>query len=157
MKRLKLYLIITIMVLLSGCSLTSVQVEQKLSLDETSAENLIKAHVERVVDGDTIICNIDEEEITVRLIGIDAPESVHPEEEKNTEEGELASEYTKEMLEGRDIYLEYDIVTEDKYGRTLAYVWINGELFNKRILKDGHAVLMTVLPNVKYVDLLVGE
>ena len=92
--------------------------------------------------------------LRIRFIGVDAPESVHPDPEKNSEEGEAASEYTKEMLLDKTVYLEFDVEITDKYGRTLAYVWLDGELFNKKIIEDGHAVIMTVPPNVKYEDIL---
>ena len=55
--------------------------------------------LKRVVDGDTIIVtNQAGSDLRVRMIGIDTPESVHPDENKNTAEGQLASEYTKEQL-----------------------------------------------------------
>ena len=55
--------------------------------------------LKRVVDGDTIIVlNKNKEELRVRLIGIDTPESVHPDADKNTAEGQLASDYTKSQL-----------------------------------------------------------
>lgn len=53
------------------------------------------AEVVRVVDGDTLLCLIDGEERYVRLIGVDAPESVSPDESKNCDEGKLAAEYTR--------------------------------------------------------------
>ena len=57
----------------------------------------------------------------VRLIGIDTPETVKP----NTPVqpyGKEASNYSKQHLNGKDVYLEYDKEKEDRYGRTLAYV-----------------------------------
>lgn len=115
------------------------------------------ATVTRVIDGDTFEADLNGETITVRLIGVDSPESVHPDEAKNTEEGILASNYTKEKLEGKEVELEYDVETEDSYGRTLAYVWLDGELYNKKLLDDGYAVLMTIPPNIKYVDVLLSK
>ena len=119
-------------------------------------DGLLKGEVTRVIDGDTFMFKESSgEEIKVRLIGVDAPESVNPDKEKNTKEGDLASEHTKKALEGKIVYLEFDIKAKDNYDRYLAYVWIDGELFNKKILKDGHAVLLTIVPNIKYVDYLV--
>ena len=40
----------------------------------------------------------------------------------------------------------------DRFGRTLAYVWLDGELFNERIVREGYANLSTFPPNVRYVD-----
>lgn len=90
-----------------------------------------KATLVRVVDGDTIVVNIDGEDVTVRLIGINTPESVAPESyldrtgKMNTAEGINASEYTKTLLEDVDVvYLEKDVSETDKYDRLLRYVWL---------------------------------
>lgn len=81
----------------------------------------------RTVDGDTIVVNIDHREERVRLIGVDAPESVHPDSSKNTSAGKKVSDFTKSYFKpGQILYLEYDRVKKDKYGRTLAYVWLKG-------------------------------
>lgn len=118
------------------------------------AVNLVKVKVLRVVDGDTFKCMIDGKEQTVRLIGVDTPESVNPKEEKNTVEGKIASEYTKRYLENRDVELEYDIQKTDKYGRILAYVWNGDTLFNFKLIRDGIAKPMTIAPNVKYSEII---
>ncbi|RJX19560.1 MAG: hypothetical protein C4570_05025 [Ammonifex sp.] len=78
-------------------------------------------HPTRVVDGDTIHVDIAGKDETVRFIGVDTPETVHP---TRGEEpfGREASIYTKEQLSGKDIYLKTDIQHRGKYGRLLAYV-----------------------------------
>ncbi len=106
----------------------------------------------RVVDGDTIIVNIDGVDERVRLIGVDTPESVHPDAARNVEYGEIASDFTREHLEGENVSLEYDVQERDRYGRILAYVYLEGEMFNKILLGKGHAKVATYPPNVKYVD-----
>ena len=111
-----------------------------------------KCEVIRVVDGDTIVVNYKGSEEKVRLIGIDTPESVHPNENKNTEEGIETSNYTKQRLEGKIIEIELDVQERDKYGRILAYVYIDGEMYNKELLKIGYAKIATYPPNIKYVD-----
>ena len=108
--------------------------------------------VTRVIDGDTIEVDYNGTLEKVRLIGVDTPESVHPDSSKNTEEGILASDYTKERLEGKQVELEFDIQQRDQYGRLLAYVWVDGVMYNKTLLEDGVANLATYPPNVKYVD-----
>jgi len=127
---------------------------------ETSVDvsTLEECELVRVVDGDTIIVLQDTEEIYVRLIGIDTPESVNPDESKNTEEGIQASEHTKELLSDVDtVYLEYDVETEDDYGRTLAYVYYynadnNCIMLNEKIMADGYADTLTIQPNTKYAS-----
>lgn len=137
------------------------KLEEKVEIKEQNdkdlklkAVNLVKVKVLRVVDGDTFKCMIDGKEQTVRLIGVDTPESVNPNKEKNTVEGKIASEYTKRYLEDRDVELEYDIQKTDKYGRVLAYVWNGDTLFNFKLIRDGIAKPMTIAPNVKYSKII---
>lgn len=108
--------------------------------------------VVRVVDGDTIKVVFEGKEESVRLIGIDTPESVHSDPSKNTECGRIASAFTKERLEGKKIELEFDVQQRDHYGRLLAYVWLDGVMFNKTLLEAGMAQISTYPPNTKYVD-----
>lgn len=120
---------------------------------------LTSAVVEDVVDGDTIYADVGGVSIKIRLIGIDTPESVHADESRNNEFGNMASEYTKSIIsEGQVIYLEYDEEPEDKYGRTLAYVWLSNNtenienMLNYKLLADGYAVDKKIPPNRKYAD-----
>lgn len=108
--------------------------------------------VDRVVDGDTIIVAINGENVTVRMIGVNTPESVAPENYKeNTDEGVTASDYTKELLTGEYVHLEYDKDKDDNYGRTLAYVYLDDVMVNLHLLEEGYAEVMTIKPNTKYV------
>lgn len=111
-----------------------------------------KYEVTRVVDGDTFEVDIKGVKEKVRLIGVDTPESVHPDADRNVAEGKLTSEYSKEYLEGKEVALEFDVQERDKYGRLLAYVWLDGEMYNKHLLSVGYAQVATYPPNVKYVD-----
>ena len=109
--------------------------------------------IDHASDGDTIVVDIEGEKTYVRLIGIDCPESVNPDETKNTPQGKLASDHTRELVRGKSCYLEFDAVTKDDYGRLLAYVYLeDGTFLNEKILKDGYAELLTIPPNVRYSD-----
>jgi len=108
-----------------------------------------KVLIDHVIDGDTI--QLDDSR-KVRLIGVDTPETVHPQKEVEYY-GKEASDFTKSMLEGKEVYLEYDVQPTDKYGRTLAYVWLSdGTLFNELLVLKGFAQVSTYPPNVKYVE-----
>lgn len=118
-----------------------------------------EAYVKRVVDGDTIIATIDNTDYRVRFIGINTPESTT----KIEEYGKEASNYTKEMLTGKTVYLEKDVRNTDKYDRLLRYVWleipnkitsdeINTKMFNAILLINGYAKLFTYPPDIKYVE-----
>lgn len=106
-----------------------------------------------VVDGDTLRIDYNGTDTYVRLIGIDTPESVNPDETKNSEEGKIASAYTKSLV-SENVYLDFDVQSRDKYDRLLAYVYLpNGVMLNDKIIRDGYAYVMTVIPNVKHVIL----
>ena len=89
-------------------------------------------------------------EVTIRLIGIDAPESVHPEVEKNTPEGEQAALWLKQYMAGKRVTLEYDQELNDRFGRTLAYVYVDGFMLEDVLLTMGLARTLTMEPNTRY-------
>ncbi|WP_324824344.1 thermonuclease family protein [Sinanaerobacter sp. ZZT-01] len=127
--------------------------ENVTKLEDEYTGNRILCDVIRVVDGDTFVATIDDKEEKVRLIGVDTPESVHPDKSKNTKAGELASEYVKDLLEDQTVQLEFDVQERDKYGRVLAYVYLeDGTFLNEKLILDGYAQIATYPPNVKYVD-----
>ncbi len=83
------------------------------------------APVIRVVDGDTLHVLLDGRDVTVRMIGMNTPETVKPNSPVECY-GPEASDYAKELLSGQRVTLEFDDSQgrQDKYGRTLAYVWL---------------------------------
>lgn len=119
---------------------------------ENQENNRVSVTVTKVVDGDTIKVMYEGKEESVRMIGVDTPESVHPDKSRNTEEGKIASNYTKAQLEGKTVELEFDVQQRDKYGRLLAYVWLGNSMYNSHLLSQGIAQMATYPPNVKYVD-----
>ncbi len=105
----------------------------------------------RVVDGDTIRVNIDGQDMPVRYIGIDTPETVDPNRPVGCF-GQEASARNRELLEDQQIRLESDISDTDQYGRLLRYVWIGDQMVNEILLREGYAQVTTYPPDVKYVD-----
>jgi len=100
----------------------------------------------RVIDGDTIEVK-DEAGIKykVRYIGIDTPEV-------NEDYGDIATEKNKELVEGKIVKLEKDVSSTDKYGRILAYVYMEDIFINAYLVQEGYAQISTYPPDVKYVD-----
>lgn len=105
----------------------------------------LKAHslyVSRVIDGDTIEVKDGDAIIKFRLVGIDTPETVHPEKEVECF-GEEAKAELKGLIENKEIYFNYDNAAglSDQYGRTLVYVWRKeDDLFiNSHMLEEGYA------------------
>ncbi|MDP2103702.1 MAG: thermonuclease family protein, partial [Candidatus Gracilibacteria bacterium] len=98
----------------------------------------VRVKVLRVVDGDTIVVELYGKQEKVRLIGVDTPETVDP--RKNVQYfGIEASNYTKKMLTGKEVELEFDYNPRDKYDRLLTYVWIDGQNYNKELIRLGYA------------------
>jgi micrococcal nuclease len=131
---------------------------------------LAKSKVVKVVDGDTIdVRSLDGPRVRIRLLGIDTPE-VHESEKlhrdirssgrsKETIQalGRLAWNFTRKQLDGKDLGLEFDVQRHDRFGRTLAYVWLtDGRLFNLLILREGYAQVLTIPPNIRYASLFVA-
>lgn len=113
--------------------------------------------VTRVVDGDTFWINDGTKKgQKIRLIGVDAPESRNTGKKVKNPFGDDASAYLKKLIGGKAVRLEYDIGRTDRYGRTLAYVYLSNGLFvNAELVKNGYATVMTVPPNVKYQELFL--
>jgi len=100
--------------------------------------------VTRVIDGDTIVV---EGTGTVRLIGVDTPETVDPRRPVRYF-GKEASDFTKQRATGRQVRLEFDQDRTDRYGRTLAYVYLQPEnlLLNAEINRQGYGFAYTQFP-----------
>lgn len=129
---------------------------------------LNKVSFVRVVDGDTIVVIDNGEEKKIRLLSVNTPESVSSDESKNNIYGEMASEFTKDYFKGvQNVWLQYDTEQTDKYGRTLAYVWmkedidINSEkdiekyMYNALLVSNGQAKVVIYEPNHRYKDELL--
>jgi len=132
------------------------------------SDDLIPVKVAYVIDGDTYKIYYQGEKKSVRLIGIDTPETQKNNRAelqsrqfgKDIEEikklGQQAKQYATNFIkEGQTIYLEFDVQKTDKYGRLLAYVWLDkgkNKMMNEIMIKEGYAVVYTVPPDVKYVE-----
>lgn len=144
--------------------------EKKETINENKNEkpsqgNFAKAKIVAVSDGDTVTARIDNKDYKVRMIGVDTPETVHP-SKPVAFYGKEASDFTKKKLTGKTVYLEKDVSERDKYNRSLRYVWTNlpenpqnpsfedvrDKMFNGILLREGYANLLTLPPDVKYLD-----
>lgn len=121
--------------------------------------------VKRAVDGDTLLLASGER---VRLIGIDTPEihessKLYRDSKRSKQDvseikemGQRSYQFTKNLVEGKAVSLEFDVERQDRYERLLAYVYLkDGTFVNAEIVKQGYASLMTYPPNVKYADLFL--
>ncbi len=122
----------------------------------TSQSDSTTVQVVRVIDGDTIqVCCMFGDRVTVRYIGIDTPETHHP--MKGVEHyGTEASEANRKLVDGKTVRMEFDVQQFDKYGRILAYIYLeDGTFVNAWLVENGYAMVMTFPPNVKYEALFL--
>jgi micrococcal nuclease len=97
----------------------------------------------RVIDGDTIMLDGHER---VRLIGVDTPETVDPRRPVQRF-GKEASAFTRNLVQGKKVRMEYDWQRTDKYGRTLGYVYLEDGIFvNAEIVKRGYGFAYVKYP-----------
>jgi micrococcal nuclease len=101
--------------------------------------------IERVIDGDTVVCTGG---TRVRLLLIDTPEM------DQGEFGATAREALRTLLPPRTVArMEYDVDRLDRYGRTLAYLYLpGGRMANVEMARAGYAVAITYPPNVRHID-----
>lgn len=107
----------------------------------------------RVIDGDTVKIDYQGALINVRLIGVDTPETVHPNKPVEVY-GKEASNFTKNLLYGESVYLRYDVERTDRYDRLLAYLYRvpDGLFVNLEIVRQGYGHAYTRFP-FKHMEL----
>lgn len=111
----------------------------------------------RVSDGDTLVLDGDE---VVRLIGVDAPEKSATEKQRKDaarlnvdvsevrRAGEAATAFLRQLIGAQTVRLTYEGAPKDRYGRTLAYLWLaDGRMVNRELVRAGYA---SVYPNVAF-------
>ena len=134
----------------------------------SATDNLIPVKVAYVIDGDTYKVYYEGKKVSVRLIGIDTPESSknkkayrdaeksHTDIEKIVQMGKEATSFAERYISpGQTIYLEFDVQKTDRYGRLLAYVWLDQtktKMMNEISVREGYATVYTFPPNVKYQE-----
>lgn len=117
------------------------------------ASSKIEVTLYKCVDGDTAWFLINGEKTKVRFLAIDTPEST------NTIEayGKEASRYTCDLLtKAKKIEIEYDEAANktDKYGRNLAWIFVDGKLLQEQIVESGYAEVAYLYGNYKYTNKL---
>lgn len=101
-----------------------------------------------VIDGDTVRTA---RYGRVRYIGIDTPE-LDADDPDVRRMAWQAREANERLVAGREVQLVLDVQSHDRYGRLLAYVWVDGLFVNAWLLQQGYARVLTVPPNVRYAE-----
>ena len=115
--------------------------------------------VYKVIDGDTFWMKDEFGQIEkIRLTGIDAPESRKSSHKDIQRFGKESKDFLTNLLKGKRVAFEYDVQKTDKYGRTLAYVYLeDGTFLNDYLIRYGYAKIVTFPPNVKYHKKLLAS
>lgn len=144
---------------------SSVEINETQNTEENTTTTFEEAKLIRVIDGDTIEVELNNTQYSVRLIGINTPESVAPDsyKTKNSIEGTEASNTVKDILSDvKTVYLQKDVSDTDKYDRLLRYVWlekptnendineISTKMLNAILVNKGIAEIATYKPDTKY-------
>lgn len=120
------------------------KLSKSLLLPRPSTRGLAK--VVAVLDGDTIIIDGGQK---VRYAGLDTPESHHP--DKLPEDcGQEAFEANRRLVAGKMVRLEFDERRRDKYGRLLAYVYVDSLFVNAELIRQGYAKVTTYRDNQRH-------
>jgi micrococcal nuclease len=127
------------------------QTSNQQAKPSSTIPNTITAYVFETVDGDTVKVKINNREETIRMILVDTPETKHPSKPEQPF-GKEASEFTRNTLLNKHVDIELGIQERDKYGRLLAYIYIDGEMFNKMLVEKGLARVAVFPHNTKYLD-----
>lgn len=134
---------------------------------ENKSENTIV--IVKIIDGDTFQVLFNGKKESVRLIGIDTPETRRNRKAKKDAErtnedleaiiemGKSSKKFLQSLIkEGDTITLEFDVQERDRYGRLLAYAYLDdGRMINEIVIRNGFASPMTIPPNIKYEDIFL--
>ena len=107
----------------------------------------IAYEVKRIVDGDNVIIDYEGTETSIRLIGVDTPETVHPRIPEE-EFGKEATIFLRNLLQGESVYLRFGENERDRFNRLLAYVYRapDGLFVNLEIVRQGYGYAYTDFP-----------
>ncbi|GAA1185212.1 thermonuclease family protein [Nesterenkonia xinjiangensis] len=105
----------------------------------------------RVIDGDTLIVELDGQDERIRLLNIDTPESVHPTEPVECLGPESSAHMETLVSPGDEVFLEYDQERTDRYDRMLAGVWADEVLLNVQMARAGYGAPVHYPPNDRFL------
>lgn len=138
--------LLLLILILSGCRR---EAESPNLTETTDNKGRVPVTLVKVHDGDTVSLLVEGSTHRTRLIGIDCPEF------GQKRWGRCAMKHMETLLSEGDgtLWMETDVQIRDKYHRLLVYLWDGrGVFINRRMVRDGYAVLLTIPPNVAYTE-----
>lgn len=124
--------------------------------DNPCNESIEKVEFEKCVDGDTVVLMINGKKTKIRFLAVDTPESVHPTKDVELYSKEASTNTCNLLKNATTIDVEYDSNSDqkDKYDRYLAWIWVDGNLLQEIMIREGFARVSYVYGNYKYLDKL---
>ncbi|MGO1524027.1 MAG: thermonuclease family protein [Nesterenkonia sp.] len=150
-RKLLLWAAVVVLAILAAAALNWLQ-NREPEVPDGHSPDAEAATVVRVVDADTIVVERAGVEERVRLLNIDTPETVHPNEEVECG-GPQASERISELVEPGDVVvLEFDQEVRDQYDRLLAGVYVDDVFINERLAREGWGEPAHYAPNDRFLE-----
>jgi micrococcal nuclease len=118
---------------------------------QNPSSTALEGVVTRVVDGDMIYVAIGKQIEKVRYIGVNTPEIHHPTKGREPY-GNAARDANARLVDRRMITLVFDVQQRDRFGRLLAYVYVDGRFVNAELVWRGYAEAATYPPNIQYAN-----
>ena len=137
-RQLSVWFVVGLLLVAVCLRLTSETTSPRVSVFDSREPVLVK----RVVDGDTLLLA---DGTRVRLIGVNTPETKHPNRPVEPL-GVEAAEFVKRHVEGRKVTLRFDRERRDRYRRILAYVYLDGWFLNEELILAGYSRAETRFP-----------
>jgi micrococcal nuclease len=109
--------------------------------DRGAACGMQQATVERVIDGDTIVVSGG---VRIRYLLVDAPETTNGHDDCY---GSNAAQFNADLVLGKTVQLDHDVECQDSFGRTLAYVTVDGQDVNRLLVERGYACVLHIPPD----------
>lgn len=147
------YYTLLVVVILLITAITSPRVQETLVDTQPGLYQVLTVN-----DGDTIVVDMNNVEQTIRLIGVDTPETQHPQKPVQCF-GKAATNFTKDLVAGQTVRLEADPLSDnrDRYDRLLRYVFVGDTLVNKELIAEGYGFALTSFPHSRLDDFVASE
>ncbi|AUC59955.1 micrococcal nuclease [Cyanobacterium sp. HL-69] len=118
------------------------------------SDNFVSGQLVRVVSGQTLEVAINNQAYRVRLTGLDVPENQQETAEKTILN--LLTNNLQNPLNSVTITIKTDLTAKDSFDRLSAYVWLNNDFINQKIIEDGSAIANLTYTDGKYDDILIN-
>ncbi|WP_147108385.1 thermonuclease family protein [Nesterenkonia populi] len=146
---------VLLLVIAAAASLSWLQHSERKQLGSSEDyPNGQTAVLERVVDGDTVVVDLDGTEERVRLLNIDTPESVHPDQPVECLGPEASERISQLISPGDELILEFDLDVRDHYDRLLAGLYAGDLFVNEQMAKDGYGAPAYYEPNDRFLAVI---